>query len=79
MKLYDVWSKVLHSQQKLQQVVEEMQTSINQVDIKLYQVGREIDSEKLYQAGGELPLLWSHGAITLRLSRNAILLMKQCF
>lgn len=44
------------SQQKLQQVVGELQASINQIDIKLYQVGREIDTEKLYQAGREFPL-----------------------
>ena len=44
------------SQQKLQQAAGELQASINQVDIKLYQVGREIDSEKLYQVGREFPL-----------------------
>lgn len=44
------------SQQKLQQAVGEMQIPINQIDKKLYQVGGEIDSQKLYQAGRELPL-----------------------
>ena len=33
-----------------------MQIPINQIDKKLYQVGGEIDSQKLYQAGRELPL-----------------------
>ena len=44
------------SQQKLQQAVGKMQIPINQIDKKLYQVGGEIDSQKLYQAGRELPL-----------------------
>ena len=44
------------SQQKLQQAVEELQTTDNQYDQKLHQVGGELTIEKLHQAGGEFPL-----------------------
>jgi len=40
--------------QKLQQLVREMQSGHNQIDKKLYQVGREIQTQKLYQLGGEM-------------------------
>ena len=47
-----------------------MQIPINQIDKKLYQVGGEIDSQKLYQLVENYLCLshWSHGDIMLRLS-----------
>lgn len=50
--------------QKLQQLVREMQSGHNQIDKKLYQLGREIQTQKLYQLGGEIEpqKLHQHGA-----------------
>ena len=45
--------------QKLQQLVREMQSGHNQIDKKLYQLGREIQTQKLHQHGAEFPLLFA--------------------
>jgi len=46
----NVSSTILH------QAVAELQATDNKIDKKLHQVGAEIDSQKLYQIGRELPL-----------------------
>lgn len=42
------------AEQKLQQLVRELQLQQNQIYTKLHQVGAEIDAQKLHQLGGEM-------------------------
>lgn len=43
----------------MKQTVSEMQSIDNQISVKLYQPGKELNDEKLYQAGKEMPLLFA--------------------
>ena len=47
------------AEQKLQQLVRELQLPQNQIDAKLHQVGAEIEPQKLHQHGAEFPLLFA--------------------
>ena len=54
MKRWFLFYSTEEAQQKLQQLVRELQLAQIQIDKKLYQVGREIDEQKLYQVGKEI-------------------------